>query len=310
MKARTALEHHLWKTLKEDRLEKARFCLSCSGGADSVAMVKAFAAVLPVSQLVVAHVHHGAGMNGNFRNEAEVFVRSLAQGLNISSEFRRHHGPELRGEAALRSCRRRFLTEIKAARDCDWVVTAHHADDVLETRLIRLMRGTGPDGLPALLRQRGFWYRPFLEISAEELRSDVVVSSLPWMEDPSNRDPRFLRNWIRHRWLPALERKRPGAKRAFARSLEDLSQRLEDSTEFRGGPLARTEWMSFHRSEQMRVLALWLRSVGVSDFTRGQLEEIRKQLDNSRNEYTFKGAGCLWLVNAGQIALRPGRRKT
>ncbi|HRO67141.1 MAG TPA: hypothetical protein PL182_06230, partial [Pseudobdellovibrionaceae bacterium] len=64
LKARTALEHHLWKNLKEDRLEKARFCLSCSGGADSVAMVRAFAAVLPVSRLVVGHVHHGPGING------------------------------------------------------------------------------------------------------------------------------------------------------------------------------------------------------------------------------------------------------
>lgn len=273
-------------------------------------MVRAFAAVLPVSQLLVAHVHHGAGINGHFRNEAEVFVRSLAQGLNIPSEFRRYSGPELQGEAALRSCRRKFLAEIKAAHGCDWVVTAHHADDVLETRLIRLMRGTGPDGLPAMKRQRGFWYRPFLDLSVEELRSDLQLSASPWLEDPSNRDPRFLRNWIRHRWLPSLEKRRPGAKQAFARSLEDLSQRLEDSTEFRGGPLSRTEWMSLQRSEQMRVLALWLRSVGVSEFTRGQLEEIRKQLDNSRNEYTFKGAGCLWLVNAEQIALRPGSKST
>lgn len=273
-------------------------------------MVRAFAAVLPVSRLVVGHVHHGPGINGNFRNEAEVFVRSLAQGLNIPSEFRRHQGPELRGEAALRQCRRRLLTDIKETQGCDWIVTAHHADDVLETRLIRLIRGTGPEGLPALRRRKGFWYRPFLEISAEELRSDLSISSVPWLEDPSNRDPRFLRNWIRRRWLPLLEKRRPGASRAFARSLEDLSQHLEDSTEFQGGPLSRTQWMSLQRSEQMRRLAVWLRSVGVSEFTRGQLEEIRKQLDNSRNEYTFKGAGCLWLVNAEQIALRPDPRTT
>lgn len=303
MTARHGLEHRLWKFLKSENLAGGRFVLACSGGADSVALLRAFAAVQPAGNLTVAYVHHGPSDDG-YRDTAAAFVETLAKGLGLSFETRRHDGEALRSEQDLRRFRRRALEEIRVARRADFLVTGHHRGDLLETRLIRLLRGTGPEGLPAIRPRRGVWLRPFLETPGGELRSYLDLLSQNFVVDPSNEDVRFLRNWIRRVWLPSLETRSPGAVDSLGRSLENIASSLRTEVPRETPVLERPQWMGADPAEKLRLAASLLRAAGQSEMTRGQLEEIRKRLDSPEKVIIFTGAGCEWDVNAQRILAR------
>jgi tRNA(Ile)-lysidine synthase len=100
----------------------------------------------------------------------------------------------------------------------DRVATAHHADDVAETVLVNLIRGTGTAGLAGIPRRRDRYVRPLLDEDRGSLSAWAAARGLGWVEDPTNADPRFLRNRIRAEVLPLLASLRPGAARAVARS--------------------------------------------------------------------------------------------
>lgn len=306
MSARHDLEHRLWKILKNEDAAGKSFVLSCSGGADSVALVRAFAAVQPAARLTVVHVHHGAAAGGQeaFRDAAAGFVAGLARELGLDFEMRRHEGAVLRSEQDLRRFRRRVLGEIRETRRADLIVTGHHREDLLETRLIRLLRGTGATGLAAIHVSKGLWFRPFLEVSVGELRSYLESLNQDFLEDPSNDDTRFLRNWVRRVWLPALEARRPGAVSSLGRSLETLTASLGIEPRLASPELDRGLWEAASAAEKLRLLAMALRAAGQIEMTRGQLEEIRRRLDNPQKEHIFIVAGCEWVVNAQRIFAR------
>jgi tRNA(Ile)-lysidine synthase len=300
------LEHRLWGILKEDQLLSEKLLLACSGGADSVAMIRAFAAVRPASLLAIAFVHHGEGENHRHRDEAEDFVRELAGQLKISFVVKSHSGPVLKSEAELRDVRRTLLVDARKESGSALIVTAHHAQDLLETRMIRLLRGTGPDGLKAIHRRRDPWYRPWLEVPPQDLRDYLGLLGQSFCEDPTNTDPKYMRNWLRHCILPQFESYRPGSLKALGRSMEDITKIISAVPKAESSPkLSRQAWQMQSKSEQMQSLAQCLRHVGVTNFTRGQLEEIHRRMDISRKEHSFAVAGCLWLVNAQQIEVQP-----
>lgn len=304
MSARFDLEHRLWALLKEKGLTTKKFLLACSGGADSMALVRAFVAVRPKENLIVAHFHHGG--SSKFRRQALEFSRQQAEVLGVSFLFKIHEGQELKSEDDFRRERRKFLLEASKETQSDLVVTGHHAEDLLETRLMRLIRGTGPQGLPAILLLRSPFFRPFLQTSRKALREYLAEIAQTWVEDPSNSDSKFLRNWIRTEWLPDLESRQPGAVKALARSLENCATGGVKPKKFaKQQGISRSHWENEGPPAQRGLLAAYLTHLGVVNFTRGQLEEVRKRLDSSRKEHTFVVAGCLWQINAQQIFAKP-----
>ncbi len=122
-------------------------------------------------------------------------------------------------EAAARKARYDALAARLAAGET--LLTAHHADDQLETLLLRLLRGTGVRGLRGVLpRARlgaGFLARPLLDFGRAELRARALAWGLEWLEDPSNADTAFDRNYLRAAVLPALVERWPGAAQTAAR---------------------------------------------------------------------------------------------
>src|SRR5207248_11421456 len=109
-----------------------------------------------------------------------------------------------RTEAAWRAARWEFLRSV-ARRVKGPVITAHSRDDQIETVLMRALRGAGARGL-AGLRAPSAVRRPFVDVSRAELHAYAMARSLSWIEDPTNRSPRHLRNRIRHDLLPSLLR--------------------------------------------------------------------------------------------------------
>lgn len=110
----------------------------------------------------------------------------------------------------------------------DLLLTAHHADDQLETFLLQALRGAGPAGLSAMAPLRrfdpGFLARPLLEATREQLTAYAHARGLEWLEDPSNTDPGLDRNYLRHCVLPALRARWPHAARTVSRSARQCAQ--------------------------------------------------------------------------------------
>jgi tRNA(Ile)-lysidine synthase len=334
-RALNATEHRVAQTLRPLNLNGAVLLLAVSGGLDSMVLLTVLARLQKMLklQITVAHVHHGkiAGARGAFRRRAWSLVAAQATHLglrffsNVESpssgrrhplQFRLSPPRVLKSEAELREFRysllRGWQKELAHASDAPvWLVTAHHLDDLLETRLLRLVRGTGGQGLEAMALQEGEMLRPLLTFSRQELRQYARSRRLKWVDDPSNAHLDPLRNWLRLRWLPALETRRRGSLVNLARSLEQIVGELKITSSrgvspLEGDYLDRQKYLELSREDKKRAVASYLRELGVRGYGQSHVEEIIKRLDSSRRELKFRVLKWDWVVNAEQIrAIRP-----
>jgi len=177
----------------------------------------------PELALGVAHVHHN--LRGAEADRDEAFVHDLAGSLELPFFSLRLSGGPGRGESLeewAREKRYAALESLRSDERYDWVATAHQMEDQAETLLLRIARGTGPDGLAGIRSVSGRVVRPLLSFSGAELREAAAGCGLPFVEDSSNRDRRFLRNRLRLDALPAIEKALPG----FTRGMAALARRV------------------------------------------------------------------------------------
>jgi tRNA(Ile)-lysidine synthase len=196
-----------------------RVVVAVSGGADSMALLAALWELserLDVS-LEVATVDHG--LRASARAEGEL-VRARAGALGLQ-----WHGLTVdvaearRGRASLQDAARRVrlaaLQDLAQRVGASRVALGHQADDQAETVLFRIVRGTGLAGLAGIPYRRGLFIRPLLDVTRAEIARYLKRRSLPFVEDPSNADPRFARSRIRHQLLPLLARENPRVREAL-----------------------------------------------------------------------------------------------
>lgn len=201
-----------------------RVLVAVSGGADSVALLHLLAELRRVlaPELVVGHVDHG--LRTGSAEDAD-FVRDLARDLGLPFLVRQVHChiPGRSTEETARERRYEALREMAQESRASRIATGHTATDQAETVLLRLVRGSGPLGLAAILPvTREGVVRPLLCTTREEVRDYLRSRGLPWREDPSNRDPRFLRNRVRQEVLPRMRDLNPRIDFALAALAEDL----------------------------------------------------------------------------------------
>ena len=193
--------------------------LSVSGGADSVALLRAMAALRTAQQanqpgrLVVAHFNHQ--LRGDASDTDETFVAELARELGLPCEVQRGDPTQLEAsggdglEAAARHARYDFLGKMAQKWGARYVATGHTADDQAETILHRIVRGTGIGGLAGMARARTLGsaatlIRPLLGFRRAEIIAYLDDLGQSYRTDESNVDTRFTRNRIRHDLLPQL----------------------------------------------------------------------------------------------------------
>ena len=206
----------------------------------------------------------------------------------------------LKSEAYLRKFRR---IQWKKWQQTHVVTLAHHQQDLLETRIIRLIRGTGPEGLKSMdFFQEGL-FRPFLGTNKQKLIDYMNLTHKIWLEDPSNQDPIFLRNWLRNFWLKELEAFRPGSLNRMSESLSHLVSAQPKPVGYVKA-IALEDYLTKSSLDQIQLLSVLLKSKGVTDFSLSQLKEVQRQLDKDQKRHTFKCAGVIWQVNAQQITLK------
>lgn len=311
-KAKQDLEHHVWKLIKHHSLQDKKILVALSGGVDSVALLSVLRKIHKKDLLGACYFHHGEDSNQKYRKEAQSFCANLCERFEIP--FYSVKSPaSVKSEEKYREQRYTALGRVMKVEKFDLLSTAHHRDDLLETRILRLIRGTGAQGIQAMHVLKDGMFRPFLEITKKDLKNYLREEKIQAFEDPSNESLDPLRNWLRQRWFKALERRSPGALVSLARSLETLAQEIESRSwgdlldyneDYKSQGLSRSFYLTLTPFEQKRLLAQYLYSLGKRDFSQAHLEEIQKRLDKSQKVITFKVGGCFWEVNAGQIKVQ------
>jgi tRNA(Ile)-lysidine synthase len=229
------LQTEVARSLRNVRTGSARPTLvaGLSGGADSVSLLHALHSLAGDDgfRLVAAHLDHG--LRADSARDA-AFCRRLCRALGVPlhvarADVRARAAREGGGiEEAARLERHAFLEAIRAREGGAWIVLAHTRDDQAETVLLRLLRGSGSAGLGAMRARAGRILRPMLRVSRQDVLDHLAAHGLAWREDPSNADPAFLRNRIRHELIPYLEsRFNPALREALARTASVLAEEAE-----------------------------------------------------------------------------------
>ena len=216
--------------------QPARVCVGLSGGRDSVVLLHALSRSVASGNIPILlsalHVHHGISLNADAWAEfCAEFCRRCAVPLDVVRVIvPRDSGEGL--EAAARQRRHSVFTSCPA----DWLALAHHRDDQAETVLLNLLRGAGVAGAAGMLPERRqssgpVLVRPFLNVPRSVLEDYAVEQGLQWIDDESNEDVYYRRNFLRRDVLPQLEQKFPLARKLLARAaghFSEAAQLLDD----------------------------------------------------------------------------------
>lgn len=254
-----------------------RILVACSGGADSVALLcllRSQASILEV-ELVVGHYNH------RWRGEASTadarFVRALAAALGCDYTSAVRPAKEAAfTETTARGLRLEFLRTAAAQHGCDAIAFGHQQDDILETQLQRLARGSGTEGLAApravhWFEDKPLHIRPLLHLRAGDIRMALNAARIDWREDRSNEDLDIARNALRHQIIPALDEAMGRDMRSAAARTRQLME--EDAAALDGlarqsvpeafepeprQPLDRAQLLAAPRALMRRAVVAWL----------------------------------------------------
>jgi len=204
--------------------------LGLSGGIDSVVLLHVLATLASrlEFQLSALHVHHGISPHAD---DWAQFCLDLCAGYNIQCKVAQVDIKPLRERLGIEAAARQLRHAALAEQDCAFIALAHHADDQAETLLLQLLRGAGVRGASAmpLARQQAnrVVIRPLLNVSRAELLDYAQHHALRRVEDESNRDESYPRNFVRHRVLGLLQEKFPACRETLARSAQHFAEAAE-----------------------------------------------------------------------------------
>ena len=256
------------------------YIVAVSGGVDSMVLLDVLARTQHVSgrsfKLVVAHFDHGIRHDSD---EDRQFVRAAASRYGLPFVYERAELGPGASEALARKARYAFLERVRHAAGARAIVTAHHQDDMMETAILNMIRGTAYRGLSSL-SSGGHRVRPFLHLSKQTILSYAHDHGIVWREDSTNADERYLRNYIRRHLLPRF-----GAKdraqlvaiiersRATRRELDiELANILHAQASAQ--ELDRLLFIQLPHAVARELLAGWLRAHGITNFSRATLERL------------------------------------
>ena len=208
------------------QLKDKKLLLAVSGGLDSMVLMHLFQEL----NYSIGIAHCNFQLRGKESDEDENFVKFQAEKFQIpifSTRFETEkfaNTNKLSIQLAARKLRYDWFYQILEQENYDYLLTAHHLDDQLETFLINLSRGTGIEGLTGIPATNDKIMRPLLPFSREEILAFAEENSLSWREDSSNASTKYLRNKIRHDVIPILKSLNPNFLSSFENTLEHLNQ--------------------------------------------------------------------------------------
>lgn len=216
-------------------LKKGKILIAISGGIDSVVLTY----LCHNFGLHLALAHCNFNLRGDESDADEGFVVELAEDLNIEVFTQRFNTEGYAKDnkqsiqMAARELRYNWFLELAEQLQFDYILTAHHADDNLETFLINFTRGTGLEGLTGIPETNGKFVRPLLPFSSEAIEAFAKANHIKWRDDSSNKLVKYLRNKLRHEVIPILKEINPSLLQSFnttLKNLNDTADIVEEST--------------------------------------------------------------------------------
>mgnify|MGYP000037581016 CR=1 FL=1 len=320
-----SLINHLRQALGAHCVAGKKICIALSGGMDSVVLLHALVQLRTEVPIVLSaiHVNHGISVNAA---DWVAFCEKTCLELNVSFAVATLSTLDRAGVGLERAAREARYA-VFAAVEADVLCMAHHQNDRAETLLLNLFRGAGPQGLAAMPSSRFLngkhLIRPFIELPRAELRTWAVSQKLQWVEDESNQNLQFRRNYLRHVVLPAVSQQFPGVSQVLARTATQMNEqnallsRLA-AMDARGcedadGYLVISRLAKLPEDALRNVLKHRLNKAGVHIPAARRLDALAAQLTNARLDAAvhvrFGDVGChlwrdrLWLDRAMNDAL-------
>lgn len=207
----------------------SKLLLAVSGGLDSVVL----AHLCHEAKLDFSIAHCNFNLRGEESDGDEKFVVDLADSLEVevftesfdTLNFAENH--KISVQMAARELRYEWFSELSSSVQFDYTLTAHHANDNLETFLINLIRGTGPEGLTGIKTEKEEIIRPLLDFSRKQIEAYARKKRYKWREDSSNASDKYMRNKIRHHIVPVMEELNPQLLDSFAKTQQHLQESMD-----------------------------------------------------------------------------------
>ena len=303
--------------------------LGLSGGLDSVVLLEVLRRLAGPLGFGLSCVHVNHGISPNARRWAG-FCARLCKRHGIALEVRAADLAPYRAEGLEAAARRARYDIFAAQTDADYIVLAQHLDDQAETLLLQLLRGAGVRGAAAMPLLRalprgsrgrgtpaGAILRPMLALSRAQIEAYARANRLKWVEDESNADTRYDRNFLRHRVLPVIEQAFPGYRATLARAaghLAEASRLLDQLAEAdakrvcKENALAVAELRRLGAPRSKNLLRWLLQQRGAAAPEADRLQEALRQLFEARDDAAVhvalgelelrRYAGCAYLLAA------------
>lgn len=207
-------------------LKDKKLLLAVSGGIDSMVLLHLFKSLK--YDITIAHCNFG--LRGEESNGDEKFVKEYANHNNIKIFITRFNtvsfadDNKLSIQVAARQLRYIWFHQLLEEKNLDYILTAHHLDDSIETALINFTRGTGIEGLTGIPQQNDKIIRPLLNFTRQEIEEFAKNHEIKWREDSSNASDKYLRNKLRHDVIPVLKSLNPSFADSFKQTAEHLRQ--------------------------------------------------------------------------------------
>ena len=271
-----------------------RYLVAFSGGIDSYVLLHVLASQrhqLNDADLQAVHINHALNINSDqWATRCQAMCEQLKVGfvgIDVDATPRPGESPEARA----RTVRYEAISRLIRPGDC--LLTAHHQDDQVETLLLQLMRGSGPKGLSAMPEvstfNSGLIARPLINVRREAIQAYAVKHQLKWIDDDSNRDIKFDRNFIRHEIIPKLQQRWPSLSQTVSRSarycaeateiLESSARKaIEKITPYGGEALPITALQQYSIAEQKNILRYWFQLRGLKTPSSSQLDQVIGQV--------------------------------
>ncbi|MFY9179105.1 MAG: tRNA lysidine(34) synthetase TilS [Venatoribacter sp.] len=272
--------------------------LGYSGGLDSSVLLQAVAELTWLKPRIKAlHIHHGLSAQADYWLEHS---QQQAQALGIAFYFEKVQLQDKSDGIEQAARMSRYQAYQKHSQAGDYIILAHHADDQIETFFMRATRGAGGTGLTGIPESRVLpngakILRPLLPFTRAELEAYAKAKQLSWIEDESNADSSFERNWWRNQLLPVIWNKFPQRKRTLLRTISQLKQDqklIQELLEPRFRELC-TPWnwpncapiacdlatlTIATETQQPYLLRMWLKKLGLINSSQQWLAQLNKDL--------------------------------
>ena len=270
----------------------SRWVVAYSGGLDSTVLLDVIRQAVPSRQLLAVHVNHHLQQSADdFERHCRQVCRNWGISLQIQhGEIAAHSGQS--PEEAAREMRHQALQRYAEANTV--ILQAHHQDDQAETVLLQMLRGSGVAGSQGMLDERAFGagrlMRPLLTYSRAQIEQYATEHQLPVIEDLSNRDTNFDRNFLRHEILPRLKQRWPAADRSLARAASHhahAARLLGERASADGGDqqtLALADLLALSADRQRNLVRYWIMSRGYKAPPAVRLQELLRVAVEARSD--------------------------